>query len=97
VVADGRAAKDPFEGLTRIGIDEISYKKGHFSGVPDLCVDVTRRGFFRGLCHTLWIRCATCMTVSHSGVSRAGTTCRADRHVGVLDGGRRRLAACPGR
>ncbi|MFH1330203.1 MAG: ISL3 family transposase [Actinomycetota bacterium] len=29
VVADGRAAHDPFEGLRRIGIDEISYKKGH--------------------------------------------------------------------
>ncbi|MGH9058214.1 MAG: ISL3 family transposase [Acidimicrobiales bacterium] len=29
VVADGRAAHDPFSGLTRIGIDEISYKKGH--------------------------------------------------------------------
>ncbi|MGH9046173.1 MAG: ISL3 family transposase, partial [Acidimicrobiales bacterium] len=29
VVADGRAGHDPFAGLTRIGIDEISYKKGH--------------------------------------------------------------------
>ena len=29
VVADGQAAHDPFDGLTRIGIDEISYKKGH--------------------------------------------------------------------
>ena len=29
VVADARAATDPLEGLTRIGIDEISYKKGH--------------------------------------------------------------------
>jgi transposase len=29
VVDDGRAAHDPFDGLTRIGIDEISYKKGH--------------------------------------------------------------------
>lgn len=29
VVADGRAAHDPFAGLTRIGIDEISYKRGH--------------------------------------------------------------------
>jgi transposase len=29
VVADARTVKDPFEGLTRIGIDEISYKKGH--------------------------------------------------------------------
>ena len=29
VVAEGRAAHDPFDGLTRIGIDEISYKKGH--------------------------------------------------------------------
>lgn len=29
VVAEGRAARDPFDGLRRIGIDEISYKKGH--------------------------------------------------------------------
>ena len=29
VVADGRAAHDPFDGLTRIGIDEISYQRGH--------------------------------------------------------------------
>lgn len=29
VVADGRAAQDPFSGLSRIGIDEISYKRGH--------------------------------------------------------------------
>jgi transposase len=29
VVADDRAARDPFDGLTRIGIDEISYRRGH--------------------------------------------------------------------
>ncbi|MCP4958505.1 MAG: ISL3 family transposase, partial [Actinomycetia bacterium] len=29
VVADARAAADPFDGLTRIGIDEISYRRGH--------------------------------------------------------------------
>jgi transposase len=29
VVAEGRAADDPFAGLVRIGIDEISFKKGH--------------------------------------------------------------------
>jgi transposase len=29
VVADGRALRDPFDGLARIGIDEISYKRGH--------------------------------------------------------------------
>jgi len=29
VVDDGRSAHDPFDGLVRIGIDEISYKKGH--------------------------------------------------------------------
>jgi transposase len=29
VVADGQAARDPFCGLRRIGIDEISYKRGH--------------------------------------------------------------------
>ena len=26
VMADGQAAHDPFDGLTRIGIDEISYE-----------------------------------------------------------------------
>jgi len=31
VVAEGRAANDSFSGLVRIGIDEISYKKGHRS------------------------------------------------------------------
>ena len=29
VVAASRAARDPFDGLTRIGIDEISYRRGH--------------------------------------------------------------------
>lgn len=28
VVADARARRDPFEGLTRIGIDEISFRRG---------------------------------------------------------------------
>lgn len=37
VVAEGRAAHDPFEGLVRIGIDEISYKKGH--RYLTICVD----------------------------------------------------------
>ncbi len=29
VVADAREVSDPFDGLTRIGIDEISYRRGH--------------------------------------------------------------------
>ena len=29
VVADARAVQDPFDGLVRIGIDEISYRRGH--------------------------------------------------------------------
>lgn len=37
VVADGRAARDPFDGLTRIGLDEISYKRGH--PYLTVCVD----------------------------------------------------------
>jgi transposase len=37
VVADGRAAHDPFDGLTRIGLDEISYKRGH--RYFTICVD----------------------------------------------------------
>lgn len=28
-VADAQAAADPFDGLVRIGIDEISYKRGY--------------------------------------------------------------------
>jgi transposase len=39
VVADGRAAHDPFDGLTRIGLDEISYKRGH--RYLTICVDHT--------------------------------------------------------
>jgi len=37
VVAGGRAAHDPFDGLRRIGIDEISYKRGH--RYLTICVD----------------------------------------------------------
>jgi transposase len=37
VVADGRASHDPFSGLTRIGIDELSYKRGHRSLVVVVC------------------------------------------------------------
>jgi len=29
VVTDARATRDPFDGLCRIGIDEISYRRGH--------------------------------------------------------------------
>jgi transposase len=29
VIAEARAVSDPFDGLRRIGIDEISYKRGH--------------------------------------------------------------------
>ena len=29
VVTDARAVRDPFDGLRRIGIDEISYRRGH--------------------------------------------------------------------
>jgi transposase len=29
VVIDARAVRDPFDGLVRIGIDEISYRRGH--------------------------------------------------------------------
>lgn len=86
-----------FDGLTRIGVDEISWAKGHFSGVTDPCGSVAGRGLLRGWCHTLWIPCATCRTVSHMGKFRAGLARHADRHAGLLDGGRRRLAASPGR
>ena len=36
VVADARATDDPFCGLRRIGIDEISYRRGHFLPHPGL-------------------------------------------------------------
>jgi len=46
VVADAHGRNDPLDGLRRIGIDEISYKKGFFSGVPDLCVGVAQSPVF---------------------------------------------------
>ena len=42
VVAEGRSAHDPFDGLTRIGIDEISYKKGHRYLTVAVCHDSGR-------------------------------------------------------
>lgn len=42
VVADGRAAHDPFDSLVRIGIDEISYKKGHRYLTIAVCHDTGR-------------------------------------------------------
>lgn len=65
-----------------------------FSGDPDLCMGVPRGGPDGRRCHTLWIPCATCRTVSENGQHRADLACRADRRAGVLDGGGRRVAAC---
>ena len=83
------------DNLFVAGADEVSWRKGHFSGVTDPCGSVAGRGLLRGWCHTLWIPCATCRTVSHMGKFRAGLARHADRHAGLLDGGRRRLAASP--
>ena len=41
VVADAEAGTDRFANLRRIGIDEISYKRGHFSGDPRPSPDVS--------------------------------------------------------
>ncbi|MHB1502220.1 MAG: helix-turn-helix domain-containing protein, partial [Candidatus Dormibacteria bacterium] len=56
---------DRLDNLFVAGVDEVSWRKGHFSGVPDLCGGVAGRGLLRGWCHTLWIRCATCSIVRH--------------------------------
>lgn len=50
---------DQFADLRRIGIDEISYKRGHFSGVSDLCACVTRKPLFNSHHHVFWIPCGT--------------------------------------
>ena len=42
VVADGHAAHDPFDGLVRIGIDEISYKRRHRYLTIVVCHDTGR-------------------------------------------------------
>ncbi len=42
VVAAGRAAHDPFSGLVRIGIDELSYKRGQRYLVVVVCHDTGR-------------------------------------------------------
>jgi len=87
----------PVDAPVHLGVDEKAAGRGQFSGVSDPCRSVAGRGLLRGWSHTLWIPCATCRTVSHMGKFRAGLACRADRHAGLLDGGRRRLAASPGR
>jgi len=85
--------------MLRSGIDiaVIALWMGHFSGVPELSPTVTRSRLERGRCQTLWVLCATCVTVSREGDHHEGAACRADRHARLLDCRRRRLAGCPGR
>jgi len=96
VVADARALVDPLESLTRIGIDEISYEKGHFSGVGDPARCAHRRVGNEGRRHTLWIPCATCKVRATGGQGAGASDCP-DRHARLLDGRRRQLAADSGR
>ena len=81
----------------RVDTSVIALWLGHFSGVPELSPTVTRSRLERGRCQTLWILCATCVTVSREGDHHEGAACRADRHARLLDCRRRRLAGCPGR
>ena len=67
VVADAETKTDRFTGLTRIGIDEISYKRGHFSGDPRLSLVVSLGGDERGSCRSFCMACPTWLPVRHTG------------------------------
>src|SRR5664280_1979923 len=87
VVADAENGTDRFKGLTRIGIDEISYKRGHFSGDPKLSLVVSLGGDERGSCRSFCIACATWLPVRHTNLADPGedATSRAQRDARVLD------------
>jgi len=87
VVADAETKTDRFKGLTRIGIDEISYKRGHFSGDPKLSLVVSLGGDERGSCRSFCIACATWLPVRHTNLADPGedATSRAQRDARVLD------------
>jgi transposase len=66
VVADG-LDQDRLEGLVNIGVDEVSWKKRHFSGDPRLSPGVSSGGLWSGLRRTLCLLCATWPTVRPAG------------------------------
>jgi len=87
VADEAKAARDPLQGLRRIGIDEISYKRGHFSGDPRLSLVVSLGGDERGSCRSFCITCATWLPVRHTNLADPGedATSRAQRDARVLD------------
>jgi len=82
--------------LFSVGVDEVSWRKGHFSGVGDPARCAHRRVGNEGRRHTLWIPCATCKVRATGGQGAGASDCP-DRHARLLDGRRRQLAADSGR
>ncbi|MGH9170848.1 MAG: DDE-type integrase/transposase/recombinase [Acidimicrobiales bacterium] len=62
-----------------------------FSGMGNPCRGVPRRASESPSCHSLWIPCATCRTVSDGGGRREGLASGGDRRAGLLERRRRRL------
>lgn len=87
VWVDVDAQHDRLAGLRRIGIDEISYKRGFFSGDPRLSLVVSLGGDERGSCRSFCITCATWLPVRHTNLADPGedATSRAQRDARVLD------------
>src|ERR1035437_2083609 len=75
------------EGLVDIGVDEISWRKHHFSGDPKLSLVVSLGGDERGSCRSFCIACATWLPVRHTNLADPGedATSRAQRDARVLD------------
>ena len=53
VATEALGRVDLLDGLDAIAIDEVKYKKGHFSGERDLAAAVSFRTDVRRRCHTL--------------------------------------------
>jgi transposase len=66
VWADVDAGHDRLAGLRRIGIDEISYKKGHFSGDLGPSRDVSSGARWAAFGRSFCLPCATWRAARHT-------------------------------
>ena len=82
-----------------VDISVIALWLGHFSGDVRALPAVSFEACVQCFCRSFCLPCATWLSARDTADEGSGevVACRADRHAGLLDGGRRRLAPGPGR